>query len=179
MSAPGPVLIALGGRVPSVHPQAWVAPGAVLVGSVTLSAGASVWYGCVLRADGAAIEVGEGSNVQDGCVVHADEHGPVVLGSGVSVGHRAVLHGCTVEDGALVGMGAVVLTGAVVGGGSLVAAGAVVREGALVPAGSLVAGVPGVVRRALHPEEAERVRGNAPAYRDLTALHRAATGPAT
>jgi carbonic anhydrase/acetyltransferase-like protein (isoleucine patch superfamily) len=169
---PGPLLLAVGERAPHVHARAWVAPGAVLVGSVELAADSSVWYGCVLRADGDRIVVGEGSNLQDGCVVHADEHGGVVVGAGVSVGHRAVLHGCVVEDGVLVGMGAVVLSGARIGRGSLVAAGAVVREGAQVPAGSLVAGVPAQVRRPLTEAEAVRVRENAPAYRGLTERHR-------
>jgi carbonic anhydrase/acetyltransferase-like protein (isoleucine patch superfamily) len=172
-----PVLLPLGERVPVVAPDAWVAPGAVLVGSVRLHARASVWYGCVLRADGSEIEIGARSNLQDGTVAHADEHGGVLLGEGVSVGHRAVLHGCTVEDGSLVGMGAVLLTGSRIGAESLVAAGAVVREGMDVPPRSLVAGVPAVVRRPLTPEELERVRVNALTYLDLTALHRTATTP--
>jgi carbonic anhydrase/acetyltransferase-like protein (isoleucine patch superfamily) len=118
--------------------------------------------------------VGARSNIQDGSVAHADEHGDVVVGEGVSVGHRAVLHGCVVEDGCLVGMGAVVLTGARIGRGSLVAAGAVVREGAVIPPGSLVAGVPAQVRRPLTDEEAARVRENAPVYLDLVVLHQGA-----
>lgn len=149
-----------------------MAPTAVLVGDVHVAAGASVWYGCVLRADGAPIRVGRDSNLQDGCVVHADEHGAVEVGERVSVGHRAVLHGCTVGDGALVGMAAVVLTGAVVGEEALVAAGAVVTEGAALPDRVLVAGVPGRVKRDLTSAELERVRANGPAYVDLTALHR-------
>jgi carbonic anhydrase/acetyltransferase-like protein (isoleucine patch superfamily) len=144
------------------------------VGDVHLERDASVWYGCVLRADGGTIRIGEGSNVQDGCVAHADEHGDVVLGTGVSVGHRAVLHGCVVEDGCLVGMGAVLLTGARIGKGSLIAAGAVVREGAEIPPGSLVAGVPGQVRRPLTEDEAVRVRDNARTYLELVARHRGA-----
>jgi carbonic anhydrase/acetyltransferase-like protein (isoleucine patch superfamily) len=171
---PAPVLLSLGERVPRPAPGCWVAPGAVLVGDVHVGRDASVWYGCVLRADGGSITVGARSNIQDGCMVHADEHGDVVLGEDVSVGHRAVLHGCVVEDGCLVGMGAVVLTGARIGKGSLVAAGAVVREGAVIPPGSLVAGVPAQVRRPLTHEEATRVRENAPAYLDLVALHREA-----
>lgn len=174
MTATSALVRTLGERAPSLDPASWVAPGAVVVGDVRLAAGASVWYGCVLRADGARIEVGEGSNVQDGSVAHADEHGPVVLGRGVTVGHRAVLHGCVVEDDSLVGMGAVVLTGARIGRGSLVAAGAVVREGTVVPAGSLVAGVPAQVRRDLLPAERERVLEGARTYLALTEVHRAA-----
>lgn len=167
-----PVLLSVGARMPRLAAGSWVAPGAVLVGDVHLQRDVSVWYACVLRADGGSIRVGEGSNIQDGCVAHADEHGDVVLGTGVSVGHRAVLHGCTVGDGCLVGMGAVVLTGARVGEGSLIAAGAVVRESAEIPPGSLVAGVPGQVRRPLTEQEALRVRDNARTYLELLALHR-------
>lgn len=166
-----PLLLSVGARTPRLAPGCWVAPGAVLVGDVHLDPDVSVWYACVLRADGGSIRVGEGSNIQDGCVAHADEHGDVVLGRGVSVGHRAVLHGCVVEDGCLVGMGAVVLTGARIGAGSLIAAGAVVREGAEIPPGSLVAGVPGQVRRPLTEDEAVRVRDNARTYLELLALH--------
>lgn len=173
-AAPKPLLLALGDRGPVVDEGAWVAPTAVLVGDVHVASGASVWYGCVLRADGSPIRIGRGSNLQDGCVVHADEHGGVEVGERVSVGHRAVLHGCTVGDGALVGMASVVLTGAVVGAEALVAAGAVVKEGALVPDRVLVAGVPGRVLRDLSEAELERVRANGPAYVELTDLHRTA-----
>ena len=171
-----PMLVPLGARVPRTAPSAWVAPGAVLVGDVRLGPQASVWYACVLRADGGSITVGARSNIQDGCVAHADEHGDVVVGVDVSVGHRAVLHGCVVEDGCLIGMGATVLTGARIGAGSLVAAGAVIREGAVIPPGSLVAGVPGRVRRPLTDEEATRVRTNSRSYLDLLALHRGEHG---
>jgi carbonic anhydrase/acetyltransferase-like protein (isoleucine patch superfamily) len=150
---------------PDVAADAWVAPNATLVGAVTLRAEASVWYGAVLRGDGDSIEVGEGSNVQDGCVLHADPGYPVRVGRGVSIGHNAVVHGCTVEDGSLVGMGAVVLNGARVGAGSLVAAGTVVLAGTDVPPGSLVAGVPGKVRRSLSDEEVQGLQGNAERYR--------------
>ena len=170
------MVLALGDRAPVLHEEAWLAPGATLVGDVRLSAGSSVWYGCVLRADGSAIEVGEDSNIQDGCVVHADERGAVVVGRGVSVGHRAVLHGCTVGDGSLVGMGAVVLTGAEVGSRSLVAAGAVVREGMVVPERSLVAGVPAVVRRELTDDEVAGLETNAADYLRLSTLHRDSIG---
>jgi len=172
-----PLLLALGERAPRVAPGAWVAPGAVLAGDVELAAGASVWYASVLRADGAGIRIGEGSNVQDGCVLHADARGALEVGAGVSVGHRAVLHGCTVEDGSLVGMGAVVLTGARIGAGSLVAAGAVVLEGAQVPPGSLVAGVPAKVRRPLEEAERASLRENAATYDRLLAVHRDAVPP--
>lgn len=167
-------LITLEDNAPKVAPEAWVAPGATLVGDVHLAKTASVWYGCVLRADGDRIDVGEGSNLQDGCVVHADPGIPVTVGSDVSVGHRAILHGCTIEDGSLVGMGAVVLNGARVGRGSLIAAGTVVREGMEVPPGSLVAGVPGKIRRPLTTEDAEALLKNAHDYQDLAERHRTA-----
>lgn len=164
MSPAGPRLVSYAGRSPEVHATAFVAAGATLVGAVTLGAGASVWFGAVIRADGAPISVGENSNVQDGCVLHSDPGFAVTVGTGVSLGHRAVVHGCTIGDDALIGMGAVVLNGAVVGAGSLVAAGAVVREGADIPPGSLVAGVPGQVRRPVTDAERDRVRDGALSY---------------
>lgn len=121
---------------------AFVAPGAVLVGDVTLGDQASVWYGCVLRGDIEPITIGPRTNVQDLTVVHVDLGQPTSVGADVTIGHRAVIHGCTVEDGALIGMGAVILTGARIGAGALVAAGAVVKERFVVPARALVAGVP-------------------------------------
>ena len=171
---PAPLRLSIGERTPQESPGSWVAPGAAVIGDVHLAAGVSIWYGCVLRADGSPIDVGADSNIQDGCVAHADDHGAVRIGRGVSVGHRAVLHGCTVDDGCLIGMGATVLTGAHIGAGSLVAAGAVVLEGTDVPPGSLVAGVPAKVRRPLTEVESERLRDNAASYVQLTEEHRRA-----
>jgi carbonic anhydrase/acetyltransferase-like protein (isoleucine patch superfamily) len=156
---------------PQVHPDAWVAPTTVLAGRVTLAEAASVWYCSVLRADLDTVTVGARSNIQDGSVVHADPGFPVTIGAGVSVGHRAVLHGCTIADDVLVGMGAVVLNGARVGAGSLIAAGAVVLEGTEIPPGSLVAGVPGKVRRELGDDERAAILHNAQIYCDLAATH--------
>lgn len=170
-----PLLRTIAGTSPDLDPTSYVAPTAVLTGAVTLGPQASVWYGAVLRADNAPITIGERSNVQDGCVFHVDTDKPLTLGSGVSVGHRAVLHGCTVEDDALIGMGAVILNGARIGAGSMVAAGAVVLEGADIPPGSLVAGVPGKVRRELSAEERQGLTRNAKAYLHLSDLHRDAT----
>ncbi|HJG51553.1 MAG TPA: gamma carbonic anhydrase family protein [Brachybacterium faecium] len=163
------------GVTPQVPETAWAAPNATLLGKVTLGESASVFYSAVLRGDMDTITIGERSNIQDGCVAHTDPGHPVVVGAGVSVGHRAVLHGCTVEDDALIGMGAVVLNGAVVGAGSLVAAGAVVTEGMQIPPGSLVAGVPAKVRKELDEEAIESLRQNARTYVDLAARHREAT----
>ena len=161
------LLLELDGTSPTVGDGAFVAPGVTLIGDVVLGAGASIWFGTVLRGDGDAIRIGDGTNIQDGCVGHADPGFPLVVGANVSVGHRAVLHGCTVEDDVLVGMGAIVLNGARIGSGSLVAAGAVVLEGTEVPPGSLVAGVPAKVRRELGEAELERVRENARSYHRL------------
>lgn len=165
-------LIRLGPAAPSVAASAWVAPDATLVGAVTLHDQASVWYACVLRGDGDAITIGARTNIQDGCVVHADPGVPVTVGSGVSVGHRAVLHGCTIGDDVLVGMGAIVLNRARIGAGSLIAAGTVVLEGAEIPPGSLVAGVPGKVRRDTTAGERAHIAGNATTYLGLVARHR-------
>lgn len=174
MTHPG--VHALGDLVPSVDPTAWIAPTATLVGDVTVLAGASIWYGTVLRGDGDGITIGARSNIQDGCVVHTDRGLPAAVGEGVSVGHRAVLHGCLVGDGALVGMGAVVLNGAEIGAGCLVAAGAVVLEGSSFEPGTLVAGVPARARRELTEEERGRLARNAAVYLDLTDRHRQALG---
>ncbi|SCL32733.1 Carbonic anhydrase or acetyltransferase, isoleucine patch superfamily [Micromonospora rhizosphaerae] len=169
------LVVDFGDRTPDIHPTAWAAPGCTIVGSVRLAPDASVWYGCVLRADTEEISIGAGSNIQDGCVVHADPGFPTVVGSGVSVGHRAVLHGCTIEDDVLIGMGAVILNGARIGSGSLVAAGAVVLEGTVVPPGSLVAGLPARVRRELTEEECAGIVRNAEGYADRARAHAAAT----
>jgi carbonic anhydrase/acetyltransferase-like protein (isoleucine patch superfamily) len=160
---------------PQVHADAWVAPTTVLAGRVTLAEQASVWYGSVLRADLDTVTVGARTNIQDGSILHADPGFPLTIGAGVSVGHRAVLHGCTIGDDVLVGMGAVVLNGARVGAESLVAAGAVVLEGTEIPPGSLVAGVPGKVRRELTDDERATILANAEVYTGLAAKHAAAT----
>lgn len=170
---PQPLIIAVAGHAPQVHAEAWVAPNATLIGQVSLAAGASVWYSATLRAEMEPIEIGVGSNIQDGVTMHVDKDFPARVGARVSVGHNAVLHGCTVGDDCLIGMGAIVLNGAVVGEGSLVAAGAVVPQGMVVPPRSLVAGVPGKVRRELSEAEVANNRFNAEGYRMLTEVHRA------
>jgi len=152
------------GRTPEVHETAWIAQNASLIGKVRVHADASVWFGAVLRGDIDEIEIGAGSNVQDNAVVHTEQGSPAIVGSGVSVGHGAVVHGCTIEDGCLIGMNATVLTGAVVGRDSLVAAGSVVLEGTVIPPRSLVAGVPGKMRRELTDEEVEGLHGNSSRY---------------
>ncbi len=170
------MLIDLGdGRRPTVPESAFVAPNATLVGSVELGEGASVWYSAVLRADNEPIVIGADSNVQDGCAFHVDKGKPVTLGTGVSVGHNAVVHGATIGDHCLIGMGAVVMNGSVIGAETLVAAGALVTEGMQVPPRSLVAGVPGKVRRELTDDEVESLHRNARTYTEHRELHRGGT----
>ena len=163
-------------RTPRVDPSAWVAPNATLVGGVTLGERASVFYGTVLRADVDSITIGDDTNLQDNVTVHCDEGKPTLVGAGVSVGHGAILHGCTIEDNCLIGMGATVLNRVVIGAGSLVAAGSVVLEGTVVPPGSLVAGVPAKVRRELTDDERAGIRANAAHYLVISAAHRDAHG---
>lgn len=164
----------VGGKEPDVDPGAFTAPTAVVLGAVSMEAGSSVWYHAVLRADFGPIRIGAGSNIQDNCTVHADPGFPVTVGRRVSVGHNAVLHGCTIEDDVLVGMGATVLNGAYIGAGSLIAAQALVPQGMRVPPGSLVAGVPAKVKRELTAEEREIVTLNATMYAELATTHREA-----
>jgi len=160
---------------PHVDPQAWVAPTAVLAGAVTVERGASLWFGSVLRADGDTISIGEESNLQDGVIVHADPGFPVMVARGVSVGHGAVLHGCSIGEGALIGMRAVVLNGAKIGPMCLVAAGSVVLEGAEFEARSLIAGVPAKRRRELTDTECEGLAQNAKDYLVLSERYRGAS----
>ncbi|MDQ1574887.1 MAG: hypothetical protein QOH55_37 [Microbacteriaceae bacterium] len=168
-------IISLGEALePTIDADAWVAPGAVLAGNITLHPGASVWYNAVLRAEAEPIVIGARSNLQDNVSCHVDHGFPLTLGAGVSVGHGAVLHGCTVEDDVLVGMSATVLNGAVIGAGSLLAAGTVVLEGTVVPPRSLVAGVPGKVRREITDAELAGIRRNAAGYVSHTERHRTA-----
>ncbi|WP_309104557.1 gamma carbonic anhydrase family protein [Microbacterium sp.] len=173
--ASGASVIALRGRVPHIADGVFVADGARIVGDVDLADGASVWYNAVLRGDSASIRIGERSNVQDNVSVHVDADHPVAIGEDVSVGHNAVIHGCTIGAGSLIGMGAVILSGAVIGGGCLVAGGAVVIGGTIVPDGSLVAGVPAKVRRPLTEQERAGLLANAGIYLRHAQAHAAAT----
>ena len=159
------------GMTPTVEDGAWVADNATVLGDAEIGAGSGIWFGAVVRADTTSIRIGRDTNVQDNCVLHADPGAPLSIGDRVSIGHLAVLHGCTVESDVLIGMGAIVMNNARIGTGSLVAAGAVVLEGTDVPAGSLVAGVPGKVRRPLTDEELEQVRTNALRYVDRARQH--------
>ena len=174
MTSDGARVLGLGDAVPDVDPDAFVAAGATVVGDVLIAARSSIWYGAVLRGDGDRIEVGAGSNVQDNCVLHTDPGFPLRLGTGVTVGHHAVLHGCQVGDDSLVGMGTVVMNGAAIGPESMIAAGTVVLEGTSVPARSLIAGVPGKVRRTLTDDEVAGLRRSAQTYESLRLHHAAA-----
>ena len=167
-------LMALDGLSPELPDDGewFVAPGARLIGKVRLRSGASVWFNAVLRGDNEWIEIGEGSNVQDGAVFHTDPGCPLTLGRDVTVGHKAILHGCSVGDGSLIGMGAVVLNNARIGRGCLIGANALVTEGKEIPDGSLVMGQPGKVVRPLDPEQIAALRDSAARYRANAARYR-------
>ena len=156
-----------------IHPTAFIHEAAVVLGNVSLGERVSVWPGAVIRGDTDRIEVGDDSNVQDGAVLHCDEHIPCLIGKRVTIGHGAMVHGAIVEDGALIGIGAIVLNGARIGAGSLIGAGAVVAEGAVIPPHSLVLGVPGKVKGPLTDEQRARVARGYEAYVALAARHRA------
>ena len=156
----------------ALHPRAWVAPGAILVGDVSLGAASSVWYGCVLRGDLEPITVGRETNIQDACVVHVDQGYPARIGERVTVGHRAVVHGCEIDDEALIGMGAVLLTGCRIGAGAVVAAGALVREGFEVPESVMVGGVPARILGEVDDALRRRIREGVRGYVEGAALYR-------
>ncbi len=149
---------------PRIDEDAFVAPTAVVVGAVTMGPRSSIWYGAVARADAEIIEIGAGSNIQDGSTLHSDPGFPLVVGERVSVGHRVVLHGARIDDDVLVGMGSVVMNGAHIGSGSIVAAGAVVTQGKVFPPRSLIAGVPAKVLREATDDDQLHIRYNALAY---------------
>ncbi|MDQ0338192.1 carbonic anhydrase/acetyltransferase-like protein (isoleucine patch superfamily) [Caldalkalibacillus uzonensis] len=158
------MLYSFKGKTPQLHPSAYIAPGAKLIGDITVGEDSTIWFNAVLRGDNAPIIIGKGSNIQDGTIVHVDPGYPVKVGDNVTVGHNVILHGCTVEDGALIGMGATILNGAVIGKGALIAAGAVVPEGKVIEPGMLVAGVPAKPLRKLSEENMKRVQEGASHY---------------
>lgn len=162
----------LNGHAPALGPGAFVHDAAEVIGRVRLGAWASVWPGAVIRGDVEDIEVGDESNVQDGAVLHADEGLPCRLGNRVTIGHRACVHGCVLEDEVVVGIGAIVLNGARVGAGSVIGAGAVVPEGAEIPPGSLALGIPAKVVRPTTPEERGRFLDGAARYVEMIEVHR-------
>jgi carbonic anhydrase/acetyltransferase-like protein (isoleucine patch superfamily) len=159
------MIYALDGIVPLVAADAWVAPDANLIGKVVLEAGASVWFGATLRGDNEEIRLGPGSNVQEASVLHTDMGYPLTIGADCTIGHKAMLHGCTIGDGTLIGMGATVLNGAVIGRGCLIGAGALIAEGKVIPDFSLVMGAPGRVVRQLDEAGVEKLLRSAVHYR--------------
>lgn len=162
-------LYALDQLTPTIDPSAWVAPSADLIGDVQLGPRASVWFGAVIRADNTPILIGEESNFQDGAIGHSDPGAPLTIGARVTVGHQAILHGCTVHDEALIGMGARILNGAVIGEGCIVGAGALVTEGKIFEPNSLIVGSPARAIRTLDEEQRQMLRASAAHYADKAA----------
>ncbi len=158
---------------PHIHPSAYVAPGAVVIGDVHLGELSSVWYQCVLRGDIQRIAIGAGTNIQDGTVIHLASDLGTTLGCYVTVGHKALLHACEVDDEVLIGMGAIVMDGARIGARSIIAAGSLVAKGKTIPSGSLVMGSPGRVVRSLPLDEQRTIRAWAEKYVRVAAEHRA------
>jgi carbonic anhydrase/acetyltransferase-like protein (isoleucine patch superfamily) len=160
------------GRRPKVHPEAYIAPTAVLIGDVEVGARASIWFGAVLRGDEAGIRIGEGANVQDNVVIHCAEDLPTVVERNVTIGHSAQLEGCVVEAGAVVGMGATMLQRSRLGAGAMLAAGAVLAEGAEIPAAHMAAGVPAKVKKAIEGSSGSWVDTSAQHYQDRAVRYR-------
>lgn len=156
-------------HTPHFHPTVRIAENVSVIGDVTLAERSSLWYGTIVRGDTAPITIGADTNVQDGCILHADPGIPTVIGKNVTVGHGAILHGCTVGDDCLIGMGATLLNNCVIGEGSIIAAGALVTERAVIPPGSMVMGCPGKIVRAIRPEELAANRASAEHYVELAA----------
>lgn len=154
------------GIMPTIDEKTYIADGSYVIGAVTMEEYSSLWYNCVARGDVNSIKIGKYTNIQDGSVVHVADDCPTVIGDFVTVGHRAIIHGCTIEDHCLIGMGAIVLNNAVIGRGSIVAAGAVVKENQVVPPFSLVAGVPAKIMRTIS-EETDKIHSQAVKYKTL------------
>lgn len=168
------MLYELNGKYPQVDDSAYLAPGVYLVGDIHLGKDVSVWFHAVLRGDNDTITVGDGTNIQEGTIIHVDEGFPVKIGKNVTVGHRCVIHGCTIEEGAMIGMGAVVLNGAHIKKGAIVAAGAVVGENKVVEESTLVAGVPAKPIKTIQPAMQERILSGVEFYKNNGKLFRKA-----
>jgi carbonic anhydrase/acetyltransferase-like protein (isoleucine patch superfamily) len=167
-------LYALGDKAPQIDPDTWVAPDANLIGDVVLEAGASVWFGATIRADHERITIGAGSNVQENTIMHIDQGYPLTIGRNCTIGHKVMLHGCTIGDNSLIGMGAIVLNGAVIGQNCLIGAGALITEGKVIPDGSLVMGSPGKVVKTLDSAAHARLTASAEHYQQNMRRFRAA-----
>jgi len=165
-------LLPHGEAFPEVAPSAWIAPGAYVIGAVHLGEESSVWYGAVLRGDTEPIRVGTRTNIQDGCVLHADPGYPAVIGDDCVIGHKAILHGCRIEKGCLVGMGATILNGARIGEGSIVAAGALVPENKEYPPHSLIVGIPAKRAKDVSEEQTQDIARGVSEYVERAASHR-------
>jgi carbonic anhydrase/acetyltransferase-like protein (isoleucine patch superfamily) len=169
------MMISLEGTTPRCETSnVWIAPNAAVIGKVNLANNASVWFGAVLRGDNEPISIGARANIQDLCVLHTDPGFPLTIGEDCSIGHQAMLHGCKVGAGSMIGIGAIVLNGATIGKGCLIGAGAVVTEGAQIPDNSLVVGMPGKVKRPVTPEQAKLIIDNAADYARRAQRYRAA-----
>jgi carbonic anhydrase/acetyltransferase-like protein (isoleucine patch superfamily) len=171
------MIYALDGVQPQLHADTWVAPDANLIGKIVLEEGASVWFGATLRGDNEEIRLGLGSNIQENCVLHTDMGYPLVIGANCTIGHKAMLHGCVIGDGSLIGMGATVLNGAKIGKGCLIGAGALIAEGKEIPDGSLVMGAPGRIIRELDAAAQARLLKSAEGYRANMRRFRAGLRP--
>lgn len=171
------MIYALDGIAPELHPDTWVAQDANLIGKIVLEEGASVWFGATLRGDNEEIRLGRNSNIQENCVLHTDMGFPLTIGANCTIGHKAMLHGCTIGEGSLIGMGATVLNGAKIGKGCLIGAGALITEGKVIPDGSLVMGAPGKVVRSLDAEAQEKLLKSAAGYRANMRRFRAGLKP--
>ena len=167
------MIYALDGIAPQIAASAWVAPDANLIGKIVIEDDASVWFGATLRGDNEDIRVGAGSNVQENCVLHTDMGYPLVIGANCTIGHKAMLHGCIIGEGSLIGMGATILNGARIGKGCLIGAGALITEGKDIPDGSLVMGAPGKVVRMLDDQAQARLIASATGYQANARRYRA------
>ena len=156
---------------PDIDPAAYIAPTATIIGDVTIKKNASIWFNCVLRGDVARLTVGENTNIQDLTLVHGDMDKPTTIGNRVSIGHNCVIHGCTIHDDCLIGMGSTILSDTVIGEGSVVAAGAVILEGTVIPPHSLVAGVPGKVKRGVTGELRQRMENSIIGYAERSKIY--------
>ena len=163
---------ALGNRRPQIDPQSWIAPNATLIGDIRLGRNASIWWNATLRGDNDPITIGENSNIQDGSVLHTDEGVPMNIGANVTVGHMVMLHGCTVGDNSLIGIGSIILNRAVIGKNSIVGANTLIPEGKVFPDGVLIVGSPGKVVRELSPEEIAKLAKSAAHYVDNAQRYR-------
>lgn len=165
-------IYALGTRKPQIHPDTWIAPDANVIGGIVIEEASSIWFGCTLRGDNEDIRIGAGSNVQENCVLHTDMGYPLVMGAGCTIGHKVMLHGCTIGENSLIGMGATILNGARIGRNCLIGAGALITENKEIPDGSLVMGAPGKVVRDIDDKTIERLRWTATHYQERMRLFR-------